>query len=56
MTYTDPPGIRCDGCRTNIDARIDVVRHGDRWFCTDECRRATCLGDAEQMVIGGVRR
>lgn len=53
--YTPPPGELCDACAQNIDANEDAIAHGARWFCTDECRRAACLGEAEQLSIGGAR-
>lgn len=51
MTYQDPPGIRCDGCRVAIDARLDVIEYGGRFFCGEECRREACLGEAEQLGL-----
>jgi hypothetical protein len=52
MTYTSPPGELCDACAQNIDANEDAIRHGERWFCTDSCRRDSEIGRAEQLAMG----
>jgi hypothetical protein len=46
-----PPGELCDNCAQNIDANEDAIGHAGRWFCTDACRRAAMLGEAEQMGL-----
>jgi hypothetical protein len=51
MTYIPEPGELCSACAQNIDANEDAIRHGERFFCTETCRRAAMLGEAEQMAM-----
>jgi hypothetical protein len=51
----DPPGLQCDACRQNIDAREDVVQHGERFFCSEQCRRNAVIGEAEQLGLEATR-
>ncbi len=51
MRRDDPPGTFCDNCRQCIDANEDAIGHSGRWFCAEPCRRAACLGEAEQLGL-----
>jgi hypothetical protein len=56
MDYGPEPGELCDGCRCAIDANEDAIGRDGRWFCTERCRRDSCLGEAEQMSLTGSER
>jgi hypothetical protein len=51
MPRNEPPGELCDACRVAIDAHEDVVTHGERFFCTEACRRNAVIGEAEQLGL-----
>jgi hypothetical protein len=44
-------GELCDACHVAIDAHEDVVTHGERYFCTESCRRNAAIGEAEQLAM-----
>jgi hypothetical protein len=49
------PGELCSACAQNIDANEDAISRDGRWFCTETCRRAAMLGEAEQLGLEATR-